>query len=292
MADSIELPGHVVDAGWLASHLEHPDLVVLEASIDLDSATGEAVALRADFDAGRVPGAVFVDMIAELSDADADARMAHVGRMFMLPAPAVFADVLGRAGVGDDTAVVVYTRTSPMWSARLWWMLRYFGHDRVAVLDGGLDAWRAQGHPVDAVAGVPVPRTFVPRPRRELLATVDDVRGCTPGGGVVINALRPELFRGEEAGRRPRAGRIPGSVNVPFLDVYDETGRLRSAEALRPLFSEVGALDAPQVVTYCGGGIAACSDALALATLGVEAAVYDGSLNEWASDPDLPIEVG
>lgn len=288
----VELPGHVVDADWLAGRLGHPGLVVLEASVDLDSTTGEAVSLRADFDAGRVPGAVFVDMIAELSDADADARMAHLGRMFMLPDPAVFADVLGRAGVDEDVTVVVYTRASPMWAARLWWMLRHFGHDRVAVLDGGLDAWRAQGHPVDATSGAPAPRRFTPRPRRELLATSDDVLACTSGGGVVVNALRPELFRGEEAGRRPRPGRIPGSVNVPFLDVYDTSGRMRSAEVLRSLFAAVGALDAPRVVTYCGGGIAACSDALALATLGVDAAVYDGSLNEWASDPDLPLETG
>jgi rhodanese-related sulfurtransferase len=129
--------------------------------------------------------------------------------------------------------------------------------------------------------------------RDELLATRDELLAALGDTGtVVVNSLRPELFRGEEAGRRPRPGRIPGSVNVPFTDLYDDAGLLRPAEQLRPLFAEVGALDAQRVVTYCGGGIAAASDALALATLGVDAALYDGSLNEWASDPELPMDTG
>lgn len=286
-------PQHVVSVEWLAGHLDDPSVVVLEASIDLDSSTGTAISMRAAFDTAHIPGSVFVDMIAELSDPAADARMAHVGRMFMLPEPAVFAEVMGRAGVGPDTLVVASTRSSPMWSARLWWMLRYFGHERVVVLDGGFDAWVTAGRPVTTAPSVPVPARFDARPRRELLATREDVLACgSDDDAVVINALRPELFRGEEAGRRPRPGRIPGSVNVPFLDVYDAEGRLRAPDVLRPLFAAVGALDAERVVTYCGGGIAAASDALALATLGVDAALYDGSLNEWSSDPDPPLELG
>jgi thiosulfate/3-mercaptopyruvate sulfurtransferase len=287
------LPGHVVGEAWLAEHLDHPQLRVIEASVELDSTTGSAISQLPAFRTGHVPGASFVDMIEELSDPDADARMAHVGRMFMLPDAEVFAAVMGRCGVDADTSVVVVTRTSPMWSARLWWMLRRFGHERVAVLDGGHDAWVAAGRPL--ATGEEQPRTarFVPRVRDELLATRDELLAALGDTGtVVVNSLRPELFRGEEAGRRPRPGRIPGSVNVPFTDLYDDAGLLRPAEQLRPLFAEVGALDAQRVVTYCGGGIAAASDALALATLGVDAALYDGSLNEWASDPELPMDTG
>lgn len=292
-AAPVDPPGHIVDVTWLAEHLDEPSVVVLEASVDLDSGTGDARSLRAAFDAAHVPGATFVDMIDELSDPEADARMPHVGRMFMRPESAAFATVMGRAGVGGDTLVVACTRSSPMWSARLWWMLRSFGHDRVAVLDGGFAAWVASGWPVTSTVSIPTPARFVARPRPELLATLDDVIACTADAdSVVINALRPELFRGEEAGRRPRPGRIPGSVNVPFLDVYDDEGCFLSPIALRPMFAAVGALDADRVATYCGGGIAAASDALALAMLGVDAAVYDGSLNEWSSDPDLPLEVG
>jgi thiosulfate/3-mercaptopyruvate sulfurtransferase len=287
------LPGHVVGEAWLAEHLDHPKLRVIEASVELDSTTGSAISQMPAFLAGHVPGASFVDMIEELSDPEADARMAHVGRMFMLPDAEVFAAVMGRCGVDADTSVVVVTRTSPMWSARLWWMLRRFGHERVAVLDGGHDAWVAAGRPL--ATGEEQPRTarFVPRVRDELLATRDELLAALGDTGtVVVNSLRPELFRGEEAGRRPRPGRIPGSVNVPFTDLYDDAGLLRPAEQLRPLFAAVGALDAQRVVTYCGGGIAAASDALALATLGVDAALYDGSLNEWASDPELPMDTG
>jgi thiosulfate/3-mercaptopyruvate sulfurtransferase len=287
------LPGHVVGEAWLAEHLEHPKLRVIEASVELDSETGSAIPQREAFLAGHVPDARFVDMVEELSDPEADARMAHVGRMFMLPEPADFARVMGRCGVDADTSVVVVTRTSPMWSARLWWMLRRFGHERVAVLDGGHDAWVRAGRPLETGEGKALTANFVPQVRNDLLATREELLAALDGTGtVIVNALRPELFRGEESGRRPRPGRIPGSVNVPFTDLYDEAGLLRPPAQLRQLFAASKVFDADRVVTYCGGGIAAASDALALATLGVDAAVYDGSLNEWASDPSLPMEVG
>lgn len=289
---SISMPMPIVSADWLSAHLGSSDLIVLEASVDLDSSRGVAVALRDQYDAAHLPGARFIDLVDELSDPEADARMAHMSRMFMLPPQDVFAEVMEEAGVSDESRVVVYTRSSPMWAARLWWMMRYFGHEAVAVLDGGLSAWTSAGGALTDEVGSTDRGRLTVRTRSELLVDQDEVRQMSESStGLLINCLSPAQFRGEESGRRPRAGRIPGSVNVPFLELYDEDGFLRPAESLRAHFESVGALRAPRVVTYCGGGIAATSDALALALLGVEAAVYDGSMNEWSTS-DSPMDVG
>lgn len=286
------MPMPIVTADWLRAHLGASDLVVLEASVDLDSSRGVAVPLRDQYDAAHLPGARFVDLVEDLSDPEADARMAHMSRMFMVPAPEVFAAVMEGAGVSDASHVVVYTRSSPMWAARLWWMMRYFGHDAVAVLDGGLSAWTSAGGALTDEVGPTIRGRLTVRTRPELLVDQDEVRRMSAASsGLLINCLSPSQFRGEESGRRPRAGRIPGSVNVPFLELYDEDGFLRPIESLRARFESVGALQAPRVATYCGGGIAATSDALALALLGVEAAVYDGSMNEWSTS-DAPMDAG
>ncbi|MFM9150212.1 MAG: sulfurtransferase, partial [Solirubrobacterales bacterium] len=214
-------------------------------------------------------------------------------RAYRLPSPEAFAEVIGRYGIGNDTAVVVYDTTAGMWASRLWWMLRVFGHDKVAVLDGGWAKWEEDGRPVTGDAGeAPAPAVFTPIFRGELVATKDEVADAVDDSGVVlVNALWPELFRGEAKTPLDRAGRIPGSVNVPFTEVANEDGTLRSPEEVREIFTRAGA-DGKSVVTYCGGGIAATFDALALATAGVEAAVYDGSLVEWVADPELALETG
>lgn len=292
-ADPLTLPGHLVDGAWLEANLEHPSLRVVDATVILDPASWEANSGRTAFDAAHVPGAVFVDLIEELSDPAGDEGLPPGMHAYRLPSPEAFADAIGRQSIGSDTTVVVYDTSAGMWAARLWWMLRVFGHERVAVLDGGWASWVAEGRPVSDTAALPAPAEFVPRLRRELLATKDDVeRAIDDPGTVLVNALWPELFRGEAETPLPRKGRIPGSVNVPFTATVDDEGRVLPAPRVRELFAAAGAGPDQRVITYCGGGIAASSDALALAVAGIDAAVYDGSLVEWVADPDAPLEVG
>jgi thiosulfate/3-mercaptopyruvate sulfurtransferase len=287
------LPGHLVDGAWLERHLEHPDLRIVDATVVLDPASWQANSGRTTYDAAHVPGAVFVDLIEELSDPAGDEGLPPGLHAYRLPDAEAFAAAIGRHGIGPDTVVVAYDTSAGMWAARLWWMLRVFGHDRVAVLDGGWGRWVAEQRPVSDAVVAPAPATFTARLRRELLATKDDVaRAVDDPGTVLVNALWPELFRGEAESPLPRKGRIPGSINVPFTTTIDEEGRLLPVDEVRRLFAEAGAGPDRRVITYCGGGIAASSDALALAVAGIDAAVYDGSLVEWVADPDAPLEVG
>lgn len=290
---SIDLPGHTVDGDWLEQRLHHPQLRIVDATVILDPDSWEANSGRLGYAESHVPGAVFVDLIEELSDPAGDVGLPDGVHAYRVPTPEAFAEAIGRHGIGDDTTVVAYDTSAGMWAARLWWMLRYFGHDRVAVLDGGWERWRNEGRAVTDAPTVVGPAQFTPQVRTELLATKQDVASAIDDEGtVLVNALWPALFRGEEGSPLPRPGRIPGSVNVPFTETYDGQGRLRPASELRELFDAAGATDDKKVITYCGGGIAAAADALALAVAGVNAALYDGSLVEWVADEDSPLEVG
>lgn len=284
----------LVSTDWLERNLGRADLAILDATVVLDIDTWSANSGRRTYDEAHVPGAGFVDVIEELSDAAADRELPRGVRAYRLPSAEQFAAAIGAHGVSNDTNVVAYDTTGGMWAARLWWMLRVFGHDRVAVLDGGWRAWQAEGRPTSTAAPSTAPARFDARLRPELLATKEQVAAAAAGDGsaCLVHALSPEMFSGAEQAALPRAGRIPTSVNVPFATVYREDGTLRPPAELRELFAPALERDAERVVTYCGGGIAASADALALATIGVQAAVYDGSLVEWAADESLPLEVG
>lgn len=282
-------PEYLVDAAWLRDHLTDPSVRVLEATVHLRREGDRMVRVsgRPEFDQGHIPGAQFADLIEALSDTSNPLP-------FMLPSPDQFAREVGRLGVSNEHRVICYDRAQGTWATRLWWMFRAFGHDHVAVLNGGYRAWLAAGFPVEVTATVPAPTTFVARPRpamvagkREVLAAIEDGAVCT------INALAPEVHRGE-AGTYARRGRIPNSVNVPAMSLFDpETGLLRPPAELKALFDAVGATSRERVILYCGGGIAATVDAFVLTLLGHDnVAVYDGSLTEWMADESLPVEVG
>ena len=283
----------IVSGEWLEEHLGEPNLRIVDATVVLDPESWHANTGRSAWEESHIPGAVFVDLIEELSDPAGDEGLPEGVRAYRLPSAGDFAEAIGRHGIGNETAVVVYDTTAGMWASRLWWMLRVFGHDQVAVLDGGWAKWEADGRPVTGEAEeVPATAVFTPTFRSELVATKEEVADSVDDSGVVlVNALWPELFRGEAKTPLDRPGRIPGSVNVPFTEVANEDGTLRSPEEVREIFTQAGA-DGKSVVTYCGGGIAATFDALALATAGVDAAVYDGSLVEWVADPELALETG
>lgn len=285
------LPAPVVSTQWLADRLGAEDLVVLDASVllvpgfdgRLSYLTGEDQFLVE----GHIPGAVFADVLEHLSDPE--------GRYpFTRPGRAAFEAAVSELGIDDASTVVVYDSGVGQWAARVWWLLRGYGFDAVAVLDGGLKAWRAEDRPLE-VGHVP------PRAGRRFTAGVErsdlwvdraEVERIVSGEavGALVCAAPPKEFTGE-AGQRPRAGHIPGSVGVPAGRLVDrETNTLLPAEQLRAVFADV--IDAPRIVLYCGGGIAAAADALALTLLGARnVAVYDGSLAEWADDPTLPLVV-
>lgn len=275
----------------LSDALGDPALRVLDATVFLEiPPDGSEVVIesgRAAFDDGHIPGAGFADLI-ELSD---PARPTW----FLLPEPARFAEGMSRLGVHPGSRVVVYDGTDGIWATRLWWMLRVFGFDAAGVLDGGIRAWRAAGLPLSTETVDVAPGAFEARFRPELVASRQDVeRVVRDGGACLVNALRAELFRGDFPIAPGRFGHIPGSVSVPHGDLVDpDSNRLLALDRIREHFAAAGVLEQPRTIAYCGGGIAATFDAFALALLGRDdVAVYDGSLVEWASDPDLPLEVG
>ena len=283
-------PEYLVDTDWLATHVDDPDIRVFDATTILEphpTRTYTVVSGRAGYDEGHIPGAGYLDLQGELSDRDTDLR-------FMLPPAAQFAEVVGGKGVSNDSRVILYAKSSPMWATRLWWMFRAFGHDKVAVLDGGFPKWQAEGRPVSTGPSAYPAATFEARPRASFFADkVGVLAAIGDGNTCLINNLSASQHDGTSKRHYGRPGHIEASVNVPYAGLTDEQGCLLPADVLRERFKASGALDAGHVVTYCGGGIAATLGAFALTMLGKDdIAVYDGSLGEWANDPTLPMATG
>lgn len=274
----------LVSTSWLASQLGEPDLRILDCTVLLTPGPqGYAVESgRPGWERSHIPGSAYADLAGDLSDPDSPLR-------FTLPSAERFAASMGALGVGDGHRVVLYDSRANMWAARVWWMLRAFGFDDAAVLDGGWRAWTSDGLPTSTEPPAWPPATFTARPRPGLFVDKDAVLDAVEHGGTcLVNALDRAQHRGET---RPyaRAGHIPGSANVPAMELVDEaTHRYRPLDELRELFADVAGRE--RIVTYCGGGIAASSDAFVLHLLGHrDVAVYDNSLSEWAADPDLPM---
>jgi thiosulfate/3-mercaptopyruvate sulfurtransferase len=288
---TVPMPDLLVETPWLAERLGEPDLRVLECTVFLhpDPAGGyRAESGRAAWAAGHIPASGFVDLTDELSDRTSPFR-------FMMPSPPAIAEVMSRQGVGEASRVVLYDRAMNMWATRVWWMLRAVGFDAAAVLNGGWRKWTAEGRPVSTDVAVHEPARFVARPRPGLFAGKEEVRAaCDDPGTCIVNALTEEQHHGTGGVTYGRPGRIPGSVNVPARSLVDpRTHAYLPADVLRARLAAVGATEAGRVITYCGGGIAASSDAFVLTLLGHrQVAVYDASLSEWATDPALPMEVG
>jgi thiosulfate/3-mercaptopyruvate sulfurtransferase len=284
-------PEYLLTTDWLAAHLDDPALRLLECTTilhPLPDGGYRAESGRATWERGHIPGSGFADLTGALSDQRSSLR-------FMMPPPAQLAEAMASLGVGDGTRVVLYDRAVNMWAARVWWMLRAIGFDAAAVLDGGWRKWTLEGRPV-STAPCAYPRgRLVARPRPELFADKSAVlAGLGDSATCVLNALTEEQHRGEGGMAYGRPGRIAGSANVPARSLVDPaTHAYLPPDELRRRFVAAGVLDAGRVITYCGGGIAASSDAFVLAMLGHDhVAVYDASLSEWAADPSLPMEAG
>ena len=284
-------PEYLVSTDWLAAHLRDPDVAVFDCTTHLIPAPGvtyRVVPGREDFERGHIAGAQFIDVQADVSDTASRLR-------FMRPSPDAFAAAMRRFGVRNDTRVILYSTANLWWATRVWWLLRVFGHDNAAVLDGGWAKWSRENRPSETgPAPARPPGDFTVRAVRDLMADKAEVLAAIGDGAVcTINALAPAQHTGTGGNSYGRPGRIAGSVNLPAAHLLDpDTNTLLPAEALRERFAATGALD-KRVITYCGGGIAASADALALVMLGhTDVKLYDASLSEWAVDPALPMETG
>jgi thiosulfate/3-mercaptopyruvate sulfurtransferase len=284
-------PEFLVTTDWLANHLHDPNVLVFDCTTHLipdPKITYQVVPGRADFEKGHIPGAQFVDMLRDVSDT------AHRFR-FMRPAPEDFAAAMRHFGINNASRVVTYSTANPWWATRLWWLLRVFGFDNAAVLDGGWQKWSREARAVETgPAQGRAAGDFNVRDVRDLMVDKDAVLATVGDAGVcTLNALLPQQHTGSGGNSYGRPGRIAGSVNLPAAHLLNpDTNEFLSPDELRGRFAAVGAMDRP-VITYCGGGIAASADALALVMLGHDdVRLYDASLSEWAIDPALPMETG
>lgn len=231
---------------------------------------------------GHLPGAVFVDLDGDLAGPPGPA-----GR-HPLPATGAFQEAMRCAGVSHDSLVVVYDDADSTAAGRAWWVLRYFGHRRVRVLDGGFRAWAESGQPVSTEICPPEPGDFTARPGGLPLLDADGAAALA-GDGVLLDARAGERFRGEVEPIDPVAGHIPGAVNAPTVGNVGVDGRFLPAELLRERFAKLGATDAVDVGAYCGSGVTAAHEVLALAVAGVPAALYVGSWSNWVADAARPV---
>lgn len=280
--------GGLVSVTWLAANLDLPELRVFDTTVFLRSANPGPFRVEsghAAYKAEHIPGAAFLDLAADFSDQSS-------GLNFTLPPRHKLAEAFASAGIEDDAVVVLYSSETPMWATRFWWMLRASGFSRVAVLDGGLAAWRSKGYPVEEGEHHYLRATSSPEPKidawadqQAVLAAIGDPATCT------LSALPSDIYRGVDETHWGRRGRISGSCNVPFATLLDDQGRYLDEDELKRRFEPTGVFDADRAICYCGGGISATMIALALVRLGhASVAVYDGSMAEWSRNPALPME--
>jgi len=272
----------LISTAELAGRLGDPDLRLVDASWHLDGRDG-----RPDFEAVRVPGAVFFDLEAS-SDPHSD--LPH-----MLPSPGAFGARMGRLGLHETDHIVIYDTVGIRSSARVWWMFRVMGARRVQVLDGGLPKWRAEGRPVESGAPPsPVPATFHARLGADAVADVEGVRSALSGQAQVIDARSADRFRG--AAPEPRAGlrsgHMPGALNLPFPALLEPDGTMKSPADLEAAFRAAGLDPDAPVVTSCGSGVTAAIVTLGLAVLGRPSRLYDGSWAEWGGRADTEVVTG
>jgi thiosulfate/3-mercaptopyruvate sulfurtransferase len=279
----------LIEAAALAAHIDDADWVVVDCRHDLVN----LAAGREAYAAGHLPNALFADMEHELSGAKRDANGAFRGR-HPLPEKEAFIELLRSWGVNDDTQVVAYDAHGGMFAARLWWMLRWVGHEAVAVLDGGLPAWQAAG--LQVVTDAPAPRARGTILERAPLVTTVDVNAVLHnvehGGRLVVDARAPDRFRGENETIDPVGGHIPGAKNRFFKDNLQPDGRFKTPEQLKAELGGVVA-DPRNAIMQCGSGVTACHNLLALEVAGMPgAALYPGSWSEWSADAARPVATG
>lgn len=282
----------VITTAELSDRLDEPGLLVYDCTTSLLWDEHGKVRIQsgqaAYLDPGHVPGAAYIDLQADLSDASSPLR-------FTLPPLDVLARSFGAKGIHDAAEVVLYGAGDFWWASRIWWMLRAVGFDRARVLEGGLRRWRAEGRALSVAVENYAAARLTCRPRPDVFVGKREVQAALgASGAVVINCLREEFHLGTAANHYGRPGRIPGSVSVPAGALVTADGSFRPKAELEALFAARGVAPGRRAIAYCGGGIAATGDAFALAALlgRSDVAVYDNSMQEWANDPALPMVTG
>ena len=274
----------LIDTDRLAAALSDPTFAIVDCRFDLtDTTAGERA-----YGTAHIPGAVYAHVDRDLSGEKTGGNGRHP-----LPGIETFVQTLGRLGIDARTQVVVYDQDTGGFASRLWWMLRWLGHDAVAVLNGGFAKWLAEGRPTKPGVEIRTARLFVPHPRPDMVVTAADVAShMAQESWRLLDARAPERFRGEVEPIDKVPGHIPGAVNIPFLENVNAQGTFRSADDLAGRFRKAtGSVSADHVVNYCGSGVTACQNILALEHAGLHGAkLYAGSWSEWSSDPSRPVE--
>ncbi len=283
----------LIETSELAARLDDPALRIVDMRgyVRTSERDGiqraEYVGAREVYEKSHIPGAVYIDWTRDIVDLTDPIEV-------QVAPPQLFAEAMGRLGIGDEHLVVAYdTHPASQFATRLWWVLNYYGHDRVVILNGGLHKWQRENLPMTAAIPDYPPATFTPRVQPQLRATAEDVLALLHKPGVaLIDARDKGQYTGAIVREPGRRGRIPGALNIPREELIDAaTGAFRSNEELSQVFSEAHISPAEHIVAYCNGGVAATTVLFSLAMLGYPSLTnYDGSWNEWGSRSDLPVE--
>jgi thiosulfate/3-mercaptopyruvate sulfurtransferase len=263
----------VVSASWLVNHLDDPDVVVVDCRFSLaDAELGQR-----QYQEGHIPGAYYLDLNRDLSSPVAQ----HGGR-HPLPEPTKLAQTLSEMGINSDTLVVAYDDSRFAFAARLWWLLRYMGHEKIALLDGGFRAWKAEGYPVNNSQSPPKLGQFIPKINPDFVVDIETVKARKDQPKVaLIDSREPERYLGQTEPIDPIAGHIPGAVNYPWKQVSDEAGYVQIDQQTQRW---TDLKDAEEIIVYCGSGVTACVNLWSLEMAGIhQGKLYAGSWSDWCS---------
>lgn len=263
----------VVSASWLVNHLDDPDVVVVDCRFSLaDAELGQR-----QYQEGHIPGAYYLDLNRDLSSPVAQ----HGGR-HPLPEPTKLAQTLSEMGINSDTLIVAYDDSRFAFAARLWWLLRYMGHEKIALLDGGFRAWKAEGYPVNNTQSTPKLGQFIPKINPDFVVDIETVKARKDQPKVaLIDSREPERYLGQTEPIDPIAGHIPGAVNYPWKQVSDEAGYVQIDQQTQRW---TDLKDAEEIIVYCGSGVTACVNLWSLEMAGIhQGKLYAGSWSDWCS---------